>query len=107
MSTTIDTVKVQSYLAKLFSQVISEDEINNYRRRAFATIANYTSPVTGETVGSVLTNEQIGNVLNSVRDYHINKRIQAVASQLFPAAAYHRLSLHGDDYYALGGEYGD
>ena len=82
MSTTIDTVKVQSYLAKLFSQVISEDEINNNRRRAFATIANYTSPSTGQTVGSVLTDEQIGDVLNSVRDYHINKRIQAVAKRI-------------------------
>ena len=79
MSTTIDTVKVQSYLVKLFSQVLSENEINNNRRRAFATIANYTSPSTGQTVGSILSDEEIGNVLNSVRDYHINKRIQAVA----------------------------
>lgn len=82
MSTTIDTIKAQSYLVKLFSQVLSEDEVNNNRRRAFATIAKYTSPATGRTVGSVLSDEEIGDVLNSVRDYHINKRIQAVAKRI-------------------------
>ena len=82
MSTTIDTVKVQSYLEKLFSQVLSEDEVNNNRRRAFATIANYTSPSTGQTVGSILSDEEVGNVLNSIRNYHTNKRIQAVAKRI-------------------------
>lgn len=78
----IDKNKVKVYLTKLFVKVINEDTVTNKRAQAFATIANYESTTTGQKVSDVLDAEDIGEICNSIRDFHVNTRIKAVASRM-------------------------
>lgn len=78
----IDTTKVKSYLTEVFKQVLSEDEVTNHRARAFATIANYTSKASGLKVSEVLSNDEIGEICNNIRDSYINARIERVAAKV-------------------------
>lgn len=78
----IDKNKVKAYLVKLFTKVINEDTVTNKRAQAFATIANYESSTTGQKVSEVLDADDIGEICNSIRDFHVNTRIKAVASRM-------------------------
>jgi len=74
--------KSQQYLTKLFDGVFSEQEINTQRARVFYRIANFTSPTTGKTVGDTLSNDQIGEVINSLSDLQFNRRMQAKVQRM-------------------------
>ena len=43
----VDKEKTRGYLVKLFSKVLTEEEIANKRNRSYAILANYTSPKSG------------------------------------------------------------
>ena len=81
-TTTIDTVKVQAYLVKLFSKVLTEDDIVKNRGRAYAMLSNYESPTSKTKVAEILSEEERGEVLNTILIAHSNARINSLAKRM-------------------------
>lgn len=87
MSTTttppaVTPIKVKSYLVNLFDGIFSENQLLESRKYCFAKVAQYRSPTTGKEVSEVLSQEQIGEILNSLADAQFNRRMQAKASRM-------------------------
>lgn len=73
----VDKEKVKAFLVKAFSTVITEQDILTNRGRAFSMIINYKSPTSGIVVGDVLSNEEVGDVVQTILVNHTNARIEA------------------------------
>lgn len=67
--------QVSDYLVGAFTKLFSYDEIMNNRRRCFATIINYESPKSGIKVKDILTADEVGVVLDRIRDVRIQRAI--------------------------------
>lgn len=52
-------------LTKAFSKVYTEETINN-RAKVFAQIASFAHPKTGTVVGSILSADEIGEIINRI-----------------------------------------
>ena len=75
MATPNDTDKVIDSLVTAFSKVFNLNDLNNQRNRCFGTIANFTSPKTGKKVIDVITTDDVGTVLNRIKDIHLARAI--------------------------------
>ena len=78
--------KLISTLAKSFSGYITPDTLTNQRKRAFATIINYqiADSKSGELVkvADLLTQEQVGNVLDGIQQIHIHKAVGQIKVEM-------------------------
>ena len=83
MSTKQTTVQdIQDYLIKLFDGVFSVEQLDNKRKLVFARIAGYKSPKSGKTVSELLTDEEIGQIINALSDAYFNRTMQARAKRI-------------------------
>lgn len=73
----IDKEKVKAYLVKAFSLVLTEQDILTNRGRAFSMVINYKSPTSNVAVSEVLSNEEVGDVVQTILVNHTNARIEA------------------------------
>lgn len=73
---------IQEYLLKLFDGVFTVDQIDNRRKLVFARIAGYVSPKSGAKVSDLLTDDQIGEVINALSDAYFNRAMQAKAKRI-------------------------
>ena len=80
--TTTNVTAVQDYLVKLFDGVFSEEQIENRRKLVFARIAGYVSPNSNVMVSTILTDEEIGQVINRLSDAYFNRKMQARAKRI-------------------------
>ena len=78
----VDKEKARGYLVKLFSKVLTEEEIANKRNRSYAILANYTSHKSGIKVNSLFDEQEIGDILNDILVAHTNARINALAKKI-------------------------
>lgn len=67
--------QVADFLVTAFGKLFSYDEVQNNRRRCFATIINYKSPKSGLRVDEILTAEEVGAVLDRIRDAKVQRAI--------------------------------
>lgn len=81
-TTTTNVTTVQDYLVKLFDGVFTEEQIENRRKLVFARIAGYVSPKSEVMVSTILTDEEIGQVINRLSDAYFNRKMQARAKRL-------------------------
>lgn len=65
----------QAYAVKLFDGVFSADVISNKRSTVFYRIANFRSPKTQRAISEVLTQDQIGEVINELDSLQFNRSI--------------------------------
>ena len=77
--TTPTTQDIQDFLIKLFDGIFTEEQLDNKRKLVFARIAGYVSPKTGAKVSDLLTNDEIGQVINCLSDAYFNRKMQARA----------------------------
>lgn len=64
----IDVVAIQGALSTMFSKVLTLRDLTENRNRCFGMVANFRSPKTGIIVADVLAKDEIGEVLNRIRD---------------------------------------
>ena len=64
----IDVPAIQEALATMFSKVITLRDLTDNRNRCFGMVANFRSPKTQIIVADVLNRDEIGDVLNRIRD---------------------------------------
>ena len=76
------TQDIQDFLLKLFDGVFSEEQLDNKRKLVFARIAGYVSPKTGAKVSDLLTDDEIGQVINCLSDAYFNRKMQARAKRI-------------------------
>lgn len=76
------TQDIQDYLFKLFDGVFTEDILNNKRKLVFARIAGYISPKTGAKVSDLLSDDEIGQIINALSDAYFNRAMQARAKRI-------------------------
>ena len=81
-STTPTTQDIQDFLIKLFDGIFTEEQLDNKRKLVFSRIANYTSPKTGAKVSGLLTDDEIGQVINCLSDAYFNRKMQARAKRI-------------------------
>lgn len=67
--------KTQQYLVSIFDGVFSADLIANKRSLVFYRIANFASPKTQTKVSSVLTEDEIGTIINELDSLQFNRSI--------------------------------
>lgn len=67
--------QVSDFLVTAFGKLFTLDEVQNNRRRCFATIINYQSPKSGIRVDTILTAEDVGIVIDRIRDAKIQRVI--------------------------------
>ena len=78
MATTTPTLsKIQAYAISIFDGVFSTEQIENKRNVCFYRIANFQSPKTGKKLSEVLSEEQIGEVINELDTLQFNRRLQS------------------------------
>ena len=78
MATQIDTEKVIEALTVAFTKVFSLRDLNENRNRCFGTLANFVSPKTGAKVVDVITTDDVGEVLNRIKNRHLARTIGEV-----------------------------
>lgn len=59
---------IQSSLATMFGKVLTLRDLTDNRNRCFGMVANFRSPKTQIIVADVLNRDEIGDVLNRIRD---------------------------------------
>lgn len=64
----INVEAVQASLSTMFSKVLTLRDLTDNRNRCFGMVANFRSPKTGIIVADVLAKDEIGEVLNRIRD---------------------------------------
>lgn len=64
----IDVSIIQSSLATMFGKVLTLRDLTDNRNRCFGMVANFRSPKTQIIVADVLNRDEIGDVLNRIRD---------------------------------------
>lgn len=64
----INVEAVQVSLSTMFSKVLTLRDLIDNRNRCFGMVANFRSPKTQAIVADVLTKDEIGEVLDRVRD---------------------------------------
>lgn len=75
------TKLIQEYATKVFDGVFSSEEISSHRARVFYRLANFTSPTTGKKLSEVLSEDQIGEVINELDTIQFNRRLQSKISR--------------------------
>ena len=65
------------YAVKVFDGLFSEQEINAKRNYVFYRIANFESPRTKLRLNSVLSDDEIGEVINELSTLQYNRKLQA------------------------------
>ena len=82
-TTTQTTVQdIQHYLIKLFDGIFTVEQLDNKRKLVFARIAGYQSPKSGKTVSELLTDDEIGQIINALSDAYFNRAMQAKAKRI-------------------------
>lgn len=69
------------YTVKVFDGLFSEQEINTKRNYVFYRVANFESPRTKLRLNSVLSDEEIGEVINELSTLQFNRKLQARTSR--------------------------
>ena len=64
----VDVPAIQEALASMFSKVLTLRDLTDNRNRCFGMVANFRSPKTQIIVADVLNRDEIGDVLNRIRD---------------------------------------
>lgn len=64
----INVEAVQVSLSTMFSKVLTLRDLTDNRNRCFGMVANFRSPKTQIIVADVLNRDEIGDVLNRIRD---------------------------------------
>ena len=59
---------IQSSLATMFGKVLTLRDLIDNRNKCFSMVANFRSPKTQIIVADILNSDEIGDVLNRVRD---------------------------------------
>lgn len=65
------------YTVKIFDGLFSENEINTKRNYVFYRVANFESPKTKRRLNSILSDEEIGEIINELSTLQYNRRLQA------------------------------
>ena len=73
---------IQQYLIKLFDGVFTVEQLDNKRKLVFARIAGYKSPKSGKTVSELLTDEEIGQIINALSDAYFNRAMASRAKRI-------------------------
>lgn len=69
------------YTVKVFDGLFSENDINTKRNYVFYRIANFESPRTKRRLNSILSDEEIGQVINELSTLQFNRKLQARTSR--------------------------
>ena len=78
MTTTANKTKlIQEYATKVFDGVFSSEEIASHRARVFYRLANFTSAKSNKKLSEVLTQDEIGEIINELDTIQFNRRLQA------------------------------
>lgn len=64
----VNVPAIQNALASMFSKVLTLRDLTDNRNRCFGMVANFRSPKTQLIVADVLSRDEIGEVLNRIRD---------------------------------------
>lgn len=64
----VNVPAIQEALATMFSKVLTLRDLTDNRNRCFGMVANFRSPKTQIIVADVLNRDEIGDVLNRIRD---------------------------------------
>jgi len=76
-TTTPKLNKISTYVISIFDGVFSTEQIENKRNVCFYRIANFQSPKTGKKLSEVLSEEQIGEVINELDTLQFNRKLTA------------------------------
>ena len=69
--------RVKAYAVSIFDGVFPSEQIENKRNMVFYRIANFQSPKTGKKLSEVLSEEQIGEIINELDTLQFNRRLQS------------------------------
>ena len=64
----VNVEAIQTALASMFGKVLTLRDLTDNRNRCFGMVANFRSPKTQIIVADVLNRDEIGDVLNRIRD---------------------------------------
>lgn len=64
-----------SYVVKVFDGVFSEQEIQANRKYCFYRIANFESPKTKARLNTVLSDDDIGEIINELSTLQFNRKL--------------------------------
>lgn len=67
--------QIISYVVKVFDGVFSESDIQTNRKYCFYRVANFVSPKTQAKLNTVLTDDDIGEVLNELSTLQFNRKL--------------------------------
>lgn len=66
---------IVSYIVKVFDGVFSEQEIQTNRKYCFYRIANFESPKTKVRLNTILSDDEIGEVINELSTLQFNRKL--------------------------------
>ncbi len=84
MSTKSTTVQpatpeqIKDALVTAFGKLFTLSDVQDSRRRCFATIINFKSPKTGVLVSDILTPDEVGEILDRIRDAKVAYAVGSV-----------------------------
>lgn len=64
-----------SYVVKVFDGVFSESDIQTNRKYCFYRIANFESPKTKLRLNTVLSDDEIGEIINELSTLQFNRKL--------------------------------
>ena len=70
-----DIQAVNAYVISIFDGVFSENDIVNHRNKVFYRLSNFVSPKTQRLLSEVLSEDQIGDIINMLDTLQFNKRL--------------------------------
>ena len=77
----MEKVQVINYVVKVFDGVFSESDIQSNRKYCFYRIANFESPKTKTKLNTVLSDDDIGEVINELATLQFNRKLASRVSR--------------------------
>lgn len=69
--------KIQAYAISIFDGVFSAELLETKRNSAFYRIANFQSPKTQKKLSDVLSQDQLGEIINELDTLQFNRKLQS------------------------------
>lgn len=71
----MEKARVINYVVKVFDGVFSESDIQSNRKYCFYRIANFESPKTQTRLNTILSDEEIGEIVNELGTLQFNRKL--------------------------------